>query len=77
MSREILPITARAAFRAWLTESQATIAECFVICQRGDPVKCEGLAYLDAVEEDLLKALRLLGFSRDLSILVHDPSETY
>ena len=52
-SRQILPITTRAAFRAWLTENHATVAECFVLCQRGDPAKCEGLAYLDAVEEAL------------------------
>ena len=49
----VLNITSRQAFRAWLTAHGATEAECWVRVRRGRPTEEAGLWYLDAVEEAL------------------------
>ena len=49
----ILPLTNRADFRAWLTANAATEKECWVAVKRGKPVDDVHFWYLDAVEEAL------------------------
>ena len=49
----VLYITTRADFRAWLAEHHDTAKECYVVCKRGRPGDENVLYYLDAVEEAL------------------------
>ncbi|MBR3327328.1 MAG: hypothetical protein IKG22_08410 [Atopobiaceae bacterium] len=49
----ILHISDRGAFRAWLAEHAATEPECWVAVRRGRPVDDSSFWYLDAVEEAL------------------------
>lgn len=49
----ILSVTDRAAFRAWLEEHAGTEEECYVRVTRGQPVDDEHFWYIDAVEEAL------------------------
>ena len=51
--KNILDITNRADFRAWLFEHSQTEKECWVVIKRGRPVDDEHFWYLDAVEEAL------------------------
>ena len=51
--KNILDITNRADFRAWLSEHSQTEKECWVVIKRGRPVDDEHFWYLDAVEEAL------------------------
>ena len=49
----VLSVTNRAAFRAWLQRHAAEEAECWVRVRRGRPADDDHLWYLDAVEEAL------------------------
>ena len=49
----VLSVTNRAAFRAWLQSHAAEEAECWVRVRRGRPADEDHLWYLDAVEEAL------------------------
>ena len=49
----ILDITSRAEFRAWLESHHDTKDECWVAVKRGQPADDGALYYLDAVEEAL------------------------
>ena len=49
----VLSVTNRAAFRAWLQCHAAEEAECWVRVRRGRPADDDHLWYLDAVEEAL------------------------
>ena len=49
----ILAVTDRSAFRAWLAEHHASEPECWVAVRRGRPVDDGSFWYLDAVEEAL------------------------
>ena len=51
--KNILTVTDRGAFRAWLTENAAVETECWVAVKRGRPVDDAHFWYLDAVEEAL------------------------
>ena len=51
--RNVLTLSSRQEFRAWLEENHATAKECYVVCKRGKPTDNEQLWYLDAVEEAL------------------------
>ena len=54
----VLSVTNRAAFRAWLRCHAAEETECWVRVRRGRPADDEHLWYLDAVEEALSSARR-------------------
>ena len=49
----VLSVTNRAAFRAWLQCHAAEESECWVRVRRGRPADEDHLWYLDAVEEAL------------------------
>ena len=49
----ILDVTDRGQFRAWLAEHHATEPECWVAVTRGRPTNPHTFYYLDAVEEAL------------------------
>ena len=49
----ILDVTDRATFRAWLEAYHATTSECWVAAKRGRPTDDGAFYYLDAVEEAL------------------------
>ena len=49
----VLDITDRAQFRAWLTANHATESECWIAVKRGRPTDPNTFYYLDAVEEAL------------------------
>ena len=49
----LLSVTSRAAFRAWLQTHAAEETECWVRVRRGRPADEDRLWYLDAVEEAL------------------------
>ena len=51
--KNILDVSGRAAFRAWLAEHHDTETECWVAVKRGRPADDGAFYYLDAVEEAL------------------------
>ena len=51
--QNILDVTSRAEFRAWLAANAASESECWVVARRGRPGDEPVLYYLDAVEEAL------------------------
>lgn len=51
--KNILTVTDRLQFRAWLAEHSATEKECWVDVKRGRPTEADVFYYLDAVEEAL------------------------
>lgn len=53
MPDNVLTVTDRRAFRAWLAANHATERECWVAVRRGRPTDSGVFYYLDAVEEAL------------------------
>jgi uncharacterized protein YdeI (YjbR/CyaY-like superfamily) len=53
MPDNVLTVTDRRAFRAWLAANHATERECWVAVRRGRPTDPGIFYYLDAVEEAL------------------------
>ncbi len=53
MPDNVLTVTDRHGFRAWLEENHATEQECWVAVKRGRPADPDVFYYLDAVEEAL------------------------
>ena len=51
--RNVLDVTDRHQFRAWLEAHHATERECWVLVRRGRPTDDDSFWYLDAVEEAL------------------------
>lgn len=52
-AQNILNVSSRTEFRAWLEANASTESECWVIAKRGKPGADNCLYYLDAVEEAL------------------------
>lgn len=52
-TKNILNITTREAFRAWLTENHSTETECWFVAKKGKNPPPNVVRYLDAVEEAL------------------------
>ena len=51
--KNILNVSSRSEFRAWLAANHATEQECYVVLKRGKPVDDQHFWYLDAIEEAL------------------------